>query len=374
MNGHQIDVLRRTVKRLNEESGECLLVKLASALIRTGTRGFGMNDWCGYGKLRPMIGAYPQFFTVYLKNGDPTVPCVKVVESSSTEADGHAAGSSEAVEEPFDADRFLKERLDVGTCMEIMDRVGLTGSLRIPEVLQSFLYYTFLKLKRENKIVMVGDGLMVWHSGLYYQDVDACLFYIAKSEIDGRYNFGITPRDSLAGRSIVNRIGHVEPAPPSYGREQFDTSLRVCAEAGHILVDNNDRIPSGLIGMVRHANGEPEDVADLVIVSRYKGFFRRILDGAITEATKRIGNGLITPVPFWYPRYDKTCWLIPLRMGFGDDENVALVLELIKSANGEQFYKAPTILPLKEAFIDARLLGEVNCGWLDPNVIFGEDP
>lgn len=57
------------------------------------------------------------------------------------------------------------------------------------------------------------------------------------------------------------------------------------------------------------------------------------------------------------------CWLIPLRLGLTEKVNLTLIAEPT-ILNEVPVYRAHTILPLKEAFKCARLLGHVKAEWL----------
>lgn len=372
LNGHQVDVLRRTIGALISEYGECHLVTLAQRLVRTGTPGFTPGYWCGYGKTRAMIGAYPQFFRLGLKGDDATIPCVRLTSAS---ADGDRLNDY-TFDNTFDIESFLMARLTPALCRELAATLDLSGSLRIPEVLRQYLLYTFRRLEREKKIVHKADAY-VWHSGLFRREIDACIFYIAKNDATGEYRFNWAMRNAANGREIVTRIGNVELQKASFQYEAFDPKREIIVENGHIVQERHYRFPSEIIRFVRDTLPPVESLSlsDAEVVERHEGFFFRLVAGAIEEAKSRIGCGSISPVPYWNMRTDKICWLIPLRLGLDDEEHVALVLEPITihrlpDDDGFQAYRAHTILSLRHAFFDARLLGEVTARWLDRALIF----
>ena len=78
-------------------------------------------------------------------------------------------------------------------------------------------------------------------------------------------------------------------------------------------------------------------------------------------AKKRVRWNFKTALPCFFPTRNVMSLMLPLALLRDDRVDVALVVELTQSGN----YQGQTILPLREAYIDARLLCRPDSDWLD---------
>ena len=98
--------------------------------------------------------------------------------------------------------------------------------------------------------------------------------------------------------------------------------------------------------------------------SSYKRIKDRIID-AINNALKRVKWNFKTAIPIYYPGQRAISLLLPLALTDGETIDCALVLESTDS----NAYIAHTILTLKMAYNDARLITRPDSDWLVANKI-----
>lgn len=173
-------------------------------------------------------------------------------------------------------------------------------------------------------------------------------------------------RSGKDARIFIGYFGNRVPELVHYPTIQFDTSLHIETEFGHIIDEQADRIPEEIIDMLRF---NPElrncavDLGKEGLVRHGRNFLRRLLTGCIMDARSRLANRRDEAVLFWNKRTDKMCWLVPLRLGLTENVNLTLIVEP-SMLNDKPVYRAHTILPLREALKCARLLGPVRSEWL----------
>lgn len=171
-------------------------------------------------------------------------------------------------------------------------------------------------------------------------------------------------RYCVHGRDLMKSLSNQLPMAPSFEIEQFDCNRQIVPEFGHFLWDHPERIPNHLVRMARCLLKEDgNSMTDAVVISSCKQFFMNLLTGCIETARQRLINGEDEPVPFWFRRTDKICWLIPVRTGITTTPDLALVL-VPTVINDIESYHAVTVLTLKDAFKSARVVKRVTAEWL----------
>lgn len=357
LNGHQIDVLRRAITFLIARDGKARLVILASYLLTLDENGFACGDWCGYGKLRPMIEAYPEFFEIY--GSESTDMSVRIVGNQ-----GHGVSHDTKKTIDMNFDHFVYKYITPDLAEEIRCEYNLTDGMEDYCVFCNFLRYTYYKAEKEGKSLEHGN-IRMFHTGWFHNNTDA-VFMVWGYDANGKAHLYFTRRSCKDGRDLIRLFGNREPQLADFPVLQFDTNLHIEPEYGHIIDEHADRIPEEIIDMLRHnpdLQGNDENLSNQEIVHQGRNFLRRLLDGCIMDTRKRLANRSDEAVLFWNKRTDKMCWLIPMRLGITEKVNLTLVVEP-SVLNGESTYRAHTILPLKEAFKCARLLGPVRAEWL----------
>ena len=357
LNGHQIDVLRRAIRFLIERDDKARLVILASYLISLKENGFFSGDWCGYLKLRPMIEAYPEFFEIY--DDGTTDLSVRIVDSQ-----GHLANQDTKQHIDMNFDHFVYKYITPDFADEIRREYSLTDGMEDFCVFCNSVRYTYYKAEKEGKVL--GNGTMrMFHTGWFHNNTDEVYMLWGYND-DGIANRSFIRRSAPEGREAIRLIGNRTPQMVEFPVIQFDTKLNIEPEYGHIFDEHVDRMPEEIMDMLRHnpdVKGKGDNLSNQAIVRIGRNFLRRLLDGCIKDTQSRLSNRRDEAVQFWNRRTDKMCWLLPLRFGFTERVNLALVVEP-STLNESPVYRAHTILSLKEAFKCARLLGPVRAEWL----------
>lgn len=88
------------------------------------------------------------------------------------------------------------------------------------------------------------------------------------------------------------------------------------------------------------------------------------LDDAIELAQKRVEWNFKTAVPAFYPTKNTMSLLLPLDLTENDRPDVALVVELMESGA----YIGQTILTMKMAYNNARLISRPDSDWLNTSL------
>lgn len=357
LNGHQIDVLRRAILFLVARDGKARLVILASHLLTLDENGFKSGYWCGYRKLHLMIEAYPEFFEIY--DDDTTDMSVRIVGNQGRVGNQYA-------KQPIDMnfDHFVYNYITSEFADEIRREYNLSDGMEDYCVFCNFLRYTYYKAEKEGKVLEHGN-LRMFHTGWFHDNTDDVYMLWGYDE-EGKVQVYFIRRSGKDARDFIRLFGKRVPILVEFPILQFETNLHIEPEYGHIIDEHVDRIPEETIEMIRHSIGLQDNVEERStqeIVRLGRNFLRRLLDGCITDTRKRLANRSDEAVLFWNRTTNKMCWLIPLRLGITEKVNLTLVVEP-SVLNGEPTYRAHTILPLREAFKCARLLGPVKAEWL----------
>ena len=93
----------------------------------------------------------------------------------------------------------------------------------------------------------------------------------------------------------------------------------------------------------------------------------RIKD-SIELARKRVRRNYKTAIPSYYPKRNSMSFMLPLCLTDEETPDIALVVEQTPSGN----YQGQTVLTLGQAYIDARLLCQLNSEWLTTGVHTGQ--
>lgn len=357
LNGHQIDLIRRAILFLIERDGQARLDILDSYLISLNKTGFKEDYWCGYYEFRSMVEAYPEFFEIY---GDKSADMsVRIVDRKR-----HQDNQDVRLSVDMNFDHFVYRYITPEFAEEICREYNLADGLDNYCVFCNYVRYTYYKAQKEGKTLEYGN-LRMFHTGWFHNNTDDVYMLWGYDE-DGKNQMYLTRRSCKDARDFIRLFGNRMPQIVDYPISQFDFNINIETEYGHIIDEHADRIPAETIDMIRHSldlRRDGENLGKQEIVRLGRNFLRRLLDGCIMDTRKRLGNRIDEAVLFWNKRTDKMCWLIPLRFGITERVNLTLVVEP-SVLNGEPTYRAHTILPLKESFKCARLLGPVRVEWL----------
>lgn len=270
----------------------------------------------------------------------------------------------------------------------------LGSSTKDYHILIQYIKYTFYRLTKENKICISGDRQFAcFNTGLvdkHYDDIYAC-FIPNDPDCGTEWKFTgfCTAASRTLGKQVVNYFSPL-PQPPVYFErgEQlfFDYRRQLLTDFDHIIIDNVDRLP---LQFLREQCTDMEDVRTLIdeLLRGTAGFLRKMeayeqlrdelrkndrlfiriqnrLKDAIEMAKKRVSRNYKTAIPSYYPKRNIMSLMLPLCLLDEDVPDIALVVEQTHSGN----YQGQTILTLPQAYVDARLLCQLNSEWLTTDI------
>lgn len=260
-------------------------------------------------------------------------------------------------------------------------------------ILIQYIKYTFYRLIREDKVCVSTDKQFAcFNTGLvdkHYDDIYACFMPNDPGcETEWKFSGFSTAANRTLGKQIVNYFSPL-PQPPVYFErgEQlfFDLSRQLLTDFDHIIIDNISRLPLNFLSdqftdcpEARQITDELRTTADFrrkrelyeqlkQIVSDNSRLFIRIqnrLKDSIELAKKRVARNYKTAIPSYYPKRNSMSLMLPLCLVDENIPDVALVVEQMASGN----YQGQTILTLAQAYVDARLLCQLNSEWLSTNI------
>lgn len=268
-------------------------------------------------------------------------------------------------------------------------------------ILFSYVVQTFNKLMHEGKVYESANGeLAAFNTGLVTSSYDDLYLVFAPNEPGRdqrwRYKGVCTAGERGLGKELVSTFAEMPPCAV-YMRHiddiVFDTTKEVFVDYEHIVVDNLDRIPRDFIAtqlydqpemreLVEsitwnpdepegenasqgHADGENERKYNQLreFLEDSPKYFNRIVNrmrDAEELARKRARWSFRTGVPSYYPRYDEIQLLLPLCLS---EDNVP-TMALAVSRNESGSYQGETILTLRMAYKNARLICRPESEWL----------
>ena len=257
-------------------------------------------------------------------------------------------------------------------------------------ILKSYICTTFYRLKVEGKVRVAPDGgFAAFNTGLVnrrYDDIYACFEpNTASSTWDWRFvGFAASGARGL-GKQLVSLFNPLPEAASYFARKEdllFDLDKDLITDYDHVLVDNISRLPVAFLEDELRGDGECADLlaeisspstppADRAaayerlggIVEDDDRLFRRLrgrLMDAVETARKRVRWNFKTAIPSYYPRANSMSLLLPMCLLDDSAPDCALVVQLMPSGN----YQGQTILTLRQAYMNARLICRPDSDWL----------
>lgn len=352
----ELTQIKETVKLLNQTGKQASCASVASALTRTSNPKFRPGNWDGHPKFLLMIEEYPNDFQIIVH--DPTVKEIVVISDGNVNSTPSIQPSRS-----LSFEDCLNECLNDELIAETIRSFNLTQDMRDPEIIKMYLKYSYHKAISEGKVLAHGSARM-FHTGWFFNGTDP--IYCIWGTVSKAYALKFFRRSGPDGRSYRRMFNNQEPEPLIFPRMEFNPDLNIELEFDHIAVDRFNRIPNVVKKMMCAALEIPyhdnmdEDAA---ISAENNSFLYRLLLGCLEETRLRIRNNTEEAVPFWNKRYAQMSWLFPLRMDVTNEVNLVAILEPT-TLNGREIYRAHTVLGLKEAYINARILGPVTAEWL----------
>ena len=214
-------------------------------------------------------------------------------------------------------------------------------------ILKNYLEHTFRKLKRENKIVYTKDNkYAAFNTGLITENLESIYALFEENKIPNALSpFFLKAFVKESGRQFL-RCFSLENFPKiaNYFEQPerliFNPELRVVVSIDHII-ENKERFPAHL-----------QKGNDQLI---------RVLEGAVSEVKKKVRTNYKLAVPQYYK--GKIQLLLPLHLTPNSPHpDLALVVDRIDKTT----YAAETVLTIKMAYNNARLIVKPQSSWLNP--------
>lgn len=254
-------------------------------------------------------------------------------------------------------------------------------------ILGQYLKWTFVKLKRENKILYAND-YAAFNTGLvdkYYKPIFA-LF--DKNKNKGKQpwhfiDFCVAGSSSYASRKLSDNFS-VLPKRAVYIRKyddvMYDCGLPVDCNWEHILEDHIERIPDALLRQVCSEEFNIKEVNQMSVqesdtyYDSLKSFLSsnpdrlsllsHIMSMALDRAIMRVEWNYKTAIPVYYPTLDSVNLILPLALNINEPEQISLALVMTKTPASR--YRGVTIFTLDMAYSNARLITKPSSDWLIP--------
>lgn len=266
------------------------------------------------------------------------------------------------------------------------------------QVLRSYVTYTFHRLECEDK-VLEGRDLAAFNTGLVSPSYDDIYMCFTPNEpgrpCPWRYEGVCVSGERGLGKRLVSTFSEL-PRPARYVTDVnqlvFDSSRSIYVDYQHIIVDNIDRIPLGflraqlpdhpeVIELIDTLAAQPGLIEDALAAGKVSPDVRRAFDDlrdavegnpaiftrlrnrvrdAVDFACRRVRWNYRTAIPSYYPRFAEMNLLLPLCLERDGVTDVALVVRLEESGN----YQGQTILTMRQAYLNARLVCRPESDWL----------
>ncbi len=365
----------------------------------------------GYNKLRDLFEGIPELVYSAICVNDSGIPVGYV-----TYAGAENARPIQATKKVFKRDKstlFDFAYVDRGKYADLanlaLEEAWYFGEepseIRPYPILENYLKYTYFRLNKEGKIKSAqnddGKKYAAFNTGL----VDKKYEYIyAFFEENTRYSdqwylksFEVAAQDW--GGKMIAKLFNPLPEKADYFEGKisnmlFDTSTGdLNVDSDHIICERIGRFPFEFIdeniskSLDTHINGlsleEAYYCSDyrvredyfIELGKRIKEDSRTLvrmknrLEDSISFAKKRVEWNYKAAIPMYYPNSNKGSLLLPLSLV--DDDKVDLALVVEKQQSGA--YIGHTVLTLKMAYSNSRLVTRPDSDWLKTKAIADDD-
>lgn len=262
-------------------------------------------------------------------------------------------------------------------------------------ILKIYLQYTYYRLLVENKIIYDEKSLFgAFNTGLKseeYEDIYCVILKNKNPKIEQEYIFqGFTISGSQGVGKIL--VEHFNPLPlsASYLRNQddlfYDINCTLHTDEKHIILDNLSRFPISFLETMFTPFNEEKNI--LMSIKKSKSDFNKeklysrleklvenntllytllktALNLTIEKAKRIVKYDYRMALPSFFPTRNTISIMLPLI--FNNEKGVEAVLLVEKTPSGN--YQGQTLLTLKQAYSDARLIGPLENTYFNPDKI-----
>lgn len=256
-------------------------------------------------------------------------------------------------------------------------------------ILRSYICTTFYRLQKEGKVAIAAGGeLAAFNTGLVddrYDDIFCC-FKPSHGRIPWEFAGFATAGARGLGKQLVSLFSPLPERAAYFSCKEdmlFDVDRELITDYEHVILDNMERLPleflEGELSASRPARSvldELERATDHAERQRLFGELSAIVDGdarlfrrlrsgledAVDTARRRVRWNYKAAIPSYYPRDNAMSFLLPLCLLRDNEADAALVVQLTPSGN----YQGQTILTMRQAYQNARLICRPDSDWLTP--------
>lgn len=270
--------------------------------------------------------------------------------------------------------------------------VVIRGAAHRHPILKSFITTIFYRLKQEGKVLESSDGqFAAFNTNLVDRRYDDVYAVFERNTFAGKQPWKFASfcvaAEGYYGKLLVDAFARL-PEPPSFFDDPrdllYDLRRSLTISHRHFLIDNIDRLPLKFLRGGLRYNDEGVEIIDRIEASgqdregRAEAYrrLRTVLDedddaydalnnrfkSAVDRALARVRWNYKTAIPMYYPRKNKMSLLLPICLLREGQADVALVVERVRSQN----YIGQTILTMRQAYQDARLVCRPDSDWLTP--------
>lgn len=263
-------------------------------------------------------------------------------------------------------------------------------------ILKSYICTTFYRLMKEGKVAIAADkSFAAFNTGLVndrYDDLFAC-FKPSDGAIYWKFAGFAAAGSRGLGKQVVSLFNPL-PEPPCYFQRKedmlYDLGKELIIDYDHVILDNLARLPLEFLEEELRGCDEAMEAVDAIrsaadrdartaafrklseLIDDDARLFRRLrarLDDAVDTAKRRVRWNFKTAIPSYYPRGNTMSLLLPLCLLRDNEVDAALVVQLMPSGN----YQGQTILTMRQAYTNARLICRPDSDWLTPHNVAPAD-
>lgn len=268
-------------------------------------------------------------------------------------------------------------------------------------ILRNYLNYTFRRLVVEDKVVYGSRGdkeYAAFNTGLVDKTYEDIYALFEKKHYKGWEQDWYLLDFVVAGEDlgkILVAVFNPLPKRADYfeGKIEnmlYDVSTGECRLDGkHLIIENADRFPKDFfeencptgflcVNDINIDDVYDKDVNDQARKAYFNALGRKILDNsrvhtrlknqienAAKLALKRVQWNYKTAIPIYYVKGQTCALMLPLCLMQDDRVDLALVVKRQESGN----YQGETVLMLKEAYMNSRLITRPDSDWLKTETI-----
>lgn len=220
------------------------------------------------------------------------------------------------------------------------------------DILQSYLTYTFIKLLNEKNKILEGENkttgkkIVAFNTNLMYKRIGD--IYIAGEKFEYKNGYLLKDPDIIKVEDLT--LCGINPGsllPPTYFEKITD-----------IIFDPKREFIYDEVGKTEHVLTRKDERIDKQITVGE-------LQIAINFAKEMAKRNYKYVVPMYYPEKNRIQLLMPLYFKGEYTDEPDGVLILTPSSKGP-YYRPETIIGLREAYMDARLISKPDNAWLEP--------